>query len=70
MQVAAAVMLLSEIVTNLPAAIQTGEQVIKLVNNGYKQLTEAIGDKDVTRAEVNALVAKIVANSAEIQSID
>lgn len=70
MQVAAAVMLLSEVVANLPAAITTGKEVIDLVNAGWRQLSEAIGDKDVTPEEITALVAKIVANSAEVQAID
>lgn len=70
MGAAAVIALLSEVVANLPAAITTGQQVIKLVNDGYQQLSEAVGDRDVTPEEINALVAKIVANSAEIQAID
>lgn len=70
MTAAAVIALLSQIVTNPPAAIQTGEQVIKLVTDGYNSLKEAIGDRDVTPAEIDDLVAKIVANSAEIQSIE
>lgn len=69
MSIAAAVSLVSAIVTNLPAAIQTGAQVIALVNDGYARLSEAIGDRDVTQAEIDELVAKIVSNSAEIQAI-
>lgn len=70
MTAAAVIALLSQIVTNLPAAIQTGSQVIKLVTDGYNSLKEAIGDRDVTPEEINELVAKIVANSSEIQAID
>jgi hypothetical protein len=69
MSAAAAVALLTAIINNLPAAIATGAQVIQLVNDGYNQLKDAIGDRDVTPAEIDALVAKIVANSAEIQAI-
>ncbi len=67
MKAAAVIAPISEVVANLPAAITKGQQVIQLVNNGYKQLSEAIGDKDVTPEEINDLVAKIVANSAEVQ---
>lgn len=70
MGAAAALALVSEVITNLPAAITTGRQVIELVNDGYKQLSEAIGDRDVTPEEINEIVAKIVKNSAEIQAID
>ncbi len=65
----AVIALIGEIVVNLPAAIQTGAQVIDLVNKGYQQLSEAIGDREVTPEEINDLVVKIVANSAEIQAI-
>lgn len=70
MSAAAAMALLSEVVANLPAAITTGREVIQLVNDGYRQLQDAMGDKEVTPAEVDALVAKIVANSVAIQAID
>lgn len=69
MTAAAAVALLTAIINNLPAAVATGAQVIQIVNDGYNQLKDAIGDRDVTPAEIDALVAKIVANSAEIQAI-
>lgn len=69
MSAAAVVALLTAIINNLPAAVATGAQVIQLVNDGYNQLKDAIGDRDVTPAEIDALVAKIVANSAEIQAI-
>jgi hypothetical protein len=70
MTAAAAISLISQIVANLPAAISTGQQVIKLVNDGYAQLKEAIGDRDVTPVEIDELVARIVANSAAIQAIE
>ena len=70
MSAAAVIALLSEVIANLPAAITTGQQVIRLVNDGYRQLQEAIGDREVTPEEINALVGQIVANSAAIQAID
>lgn len=70
MSATAVIALLSEVIATLPAAITTGQQVIQLVNDGYRQLQDAIGDKEVTPDEINALVARIVANSAAIQSID
>jgi len=70
MSAAAVIALLSEVVANLPAAITTGREVIQVVNDGYRQLQDAMGDKEVTPAEVDALVAKIVANSVAIQAID
>ena len=70
MSAAAVIALLSEVVANLPAAITTGREVIQLVNDGYRQLQDSMGDKEVTPAEVDALVAKIVANSVAIQAID
>lgn len=69
MSAAAVIALLAEVIANLPAAISTGQQVIKLVNDGYQQLSDAVGDREVTPEEINELVAKIVANSAEIQGI-
>ncbi len=70
MSAMAVIALLSEVIATLPAAITTGQQVIRLVNDGYRQLTDAIGDREVTAEEVETLVRKIVANSAEIQAID
>jgi hypothetical protein len=70
MSAAAVITLLTEVIANLPAAITTGREVIQFVNDGYRQLSEAIGDREVTADEVNALVAKIVANSLAIQAID
>ncbi len=70
MSAAAVIALLSEVIATLPPAITTGQQVIRLVNDGYRQLQDAIGDREVTREEINALVGKIVAHSATIQAID
>ena len=70
MSAAAVIALLGEVIANLPAAISTGQQVIQLVNDGYRQLSEAVGDREVSAEEINALVAVIVANSAAIQSIE
>lgn len=70
MTVATALALLSEIVTNLPAAISTGQQVIQLVNDGYRRLTDAAVESDTTPEQINELVRKIVANSAAIEAID
>jgi hypothetical protein len=70
MNAAAAIALLSEIVANLPAAITTGQQVIRLVNDGYLALSASLADEEATPAEINALVAKVVANSASIQALD
>jgi len=70
MNAGAVVALLGEVIANLPAAITTGQQVIQLVNDSYRQLAEAIGDKEVTTAEIESLVGKIVANSVAIQAID
>lgn len=69
MNAAAAVALVTAIVQNLPAGIAAGAQVIQLINDGWTSLKEAVGDRDVTPAEIDELVAKIVANSAEIQAI-
>lgn len=70
MSAAAVIALLSEVIASLPAAITTGRQVMALVNDGYRQLQDAVGDRDVTAAEIDELVARIVANSAAIQAID
>lgn len=70
MSAAAVIALLAEVIANLPAAITTGQQVIQLVNDGYRQLTDAIGDKEVTAEEINELAGRIVANSAAIQALD
>jgi hypothetical protein len=70
MSATAVIALLSEVIATLPAAITTGRQVMQLVTDGYRQLQDAIGDKEVTAEEIEGLVAKIVANSVAIQSVD
>ncbi len=70
MNAAAAISLLTQIIATLPAAIKTGAEVIRLVNDAYRSLSEAIADRDVTREEIDELVAKIIANSAAIQAVD
>lgn len=70
MNAATAVALVAEIIATLPAAITTGRQVIELVNDGYRQLQDAIGDSEVTAAEIEELVTKIAANHTAIQAID
>ena len=59
MSPATAIALLHEIITTLPAAITTGQQVIDLVNHTWNSRATA------SEAE---LVREIVANSKEIQS--
>ncbi|NOT41021.1 MAG: hypothetical protein HOP13_11055 [Alphaproteobacteria bacterium] len=70
MTAAAAISLITQIIVNLPAAIATGAQVIALINDAYKSLSDAVGDRDVTREEIDMLVTKIVANSAAIQAME
>lgn len=69
MNAAAAVSLLTQIIATLPAAISTGAQVIRLVNDAYSALSDAVADRDATAEEIDELVAKIVANSAAIQAL-
>lgn len=69
MNAAAAISLLTQIVATLPAAIRTGAEVIRLVNDAYARLSEAVADRDPTPEEIDALVAKIVANSEAIQAV-
>ena len=68
MTATAVIALLTELIANLPAAITTGEQVIRLVNDAYKSLHEATTGREATREEIEALVRQIVANSAAIQA--
>lgn len=70
MTATAAIALLTEVIANLPTIVTTGEQVIKLVNDSYKALNEALADRDATPDEINRLVARIVANSAAIQAVN
>ena len=66
----AVIALLREIIATLPAAIVTGQQVIKLVNDAYQNLRDAIADREVSPQEIDSLVARIVAASALIQAQD
>jgi hypothetical protein len=68
MNATAAVTLITQIVTNLPAAIATGAEVIRLINEAYAAVSEALTDRDPTPEEINALVLRIVANSEAIQT--
>jgi hypothetical protein len=58
------------LLANLPAAITTAQQVFAFVVKGIASITEAIGDKDVTNAELLALVQKIAVQHSQIQAID
>ena len=69
MNAATAVSLITQIIVNLPAAIATGAEVIRLINDAYNHLSEAIADRDATPEEIDALVAKIAANSEAIQAL-
>lgn len=68
-KVADVVNLTTQIVTNLPAGIAVGSQVIDLIRNGYDALNDAIGDREVTQDEIDEIIVKIAANSAQIQAI-
>jgi hypothetical protein len=58
------------LLANLPAAISTATQVFTFVTHGIASLTEAIGDKDVTKEELLALIQRISAQHATIAAID
>jgi hypothetical protein len=64
-----AVTLIFQIIANLPAAVATGAEVIRLVNEAYQALSEAYTGRDPTPAEINTLVLRIVANSEAIQRV-
>jgi len=70
MNAAAAISLVTQILTALPTAVATGADVIRRVNDAYKSLSDAIADRDVTPEELDALIAKIAANSAAIQAVE
>ena len=69
MNAATAITLVTQVVANLPAAIATGAEVMRLINEAYDSLTSAAADRDVTPEEIDVLVAKIVANNAAIQAV-
>jgi hypothetical protein len=58
------------LLANLPAAISTATQVFTFVTHGIASLKEAIGDKDVTKEQLLALIQRISAQHATIAAID
>lgn len=70
MNATAAITLITQIIANLPAAIATGAEVIRLINEAYKALSEAMTGRDPTPEEIDTLVRRIVANSAAIQRVE
>jgi|GEM_PF-2647712 len=58
--------LLTALLADLPQAIETGDQLIRLINRAYAQLGDM--DEDVTAEDIDALLKKIRATSARIQS--
>lgn len=70
MNAAAAISLVTQILAALPAAVATGTEVIRRINDAYAALSEAIADRDVTREEIEALIEKIATNSAAIQAVE
>ncbi len=59
--------LLHALLADLPQAIETGDQLIRLINRAYAQLREMKGD--ATTGDIDALLKKIRATSARIQSL-
>lgn len=59
-----------ELLKNLPSVVATAKDLMAWLNKSYHQIIEAVGDKDVTPEEIADLVKTILANSAEIQSIE
>ena len=55
---------------NLPTAISTATQVFTFVTQGIASLKEAVGDKEVTKDELLALVQRIAAQHATIAALD
>ena len=70
MNATAAITLITQILTNLPAAIATGAQFIRLINEAYKAVSEAMTGRDPTPEEIDTLVRRIVANSEAIQAVE
>lgn len=69
MTAAALLSLLTQVLANLPEYITTGRQLMHFINEVYERLHNATVGKDVSEAEIKELIAKIVKNSHEIQSI-
>lgn len=59
--------LLTALLADLPQAIETGDQLIRLINRAYAELTDM--KRDVTAEDIDALLKKIRATSARIQSL-
>jgi len=59
--------LLAALLADLPQAIETGDQLIRLINRAYADLKDM--KRDVTAEDIDALLKKIRATSARIQSI-
>ncbi|MBI1213941.1 MAG: hypothetical protein GC190_20970 [Alphaproteobacteria bacterium] len=58
------------LLANLPTAISTATQVFAFVTHGIESLKEAVGDKQVTKEELLALVQRIVTQHATIAALD
>jgi ABC-type proline/glycine betaine transport system permease subunit len=69
MTASAVIALITEVLANLPTIVRTGKQVIDLVNDAYLELSDAIGDRDVTDEEIKDLINTIITNSRLIQSL-
>ncbi|MFN9545007.1 MAG: hypothetical protein ACK59B_17815 [Alphaproteobacteria bacterium] len=59
--------LLTALLADLPQAIETGDQLIRLINRAYAELRDM--KRDVTAEDIDALLKKIRAPSARIQSL-
>ena len=59
--------LLTALLADLPQAIETGDQLIRLINRAYAELKDM--KRDVTAEDIDALLKKIRAISARIQSL-
>jgi hypothetical protein len=70
MEVAVGIKLVELLLANLPAIIDTAPKLIKYLTDGFKSLTAAWNsEKPSTPEEIDALLAKIVANHVAIQAI-
>jgi hypothetical protein len=63
----ATVRLLTALLADLPQAIETGDQLIRLINRASEQLANVKGE--VTAEDIDAVLKKIRAASARIQSL-
>lgn len=63
----ATVRLLTALLADLPQAIETGDQLIRLINRASEQLAHVKGE--VTAEDIDAVLKKIRAASARIQSL-